>query len=153
MQLFKNAAMSVAVFLCGWQIGLFACSAIDPSAAHGDCQAPKCQNYAQVCPSGWQVGYVAPYPHRCCRAYKGSHRIYGDPPCCEWSRRFYSYVMPGCRPFICRTGSPPNVTARWHCERQYATRYGNWVTGDIWICVALGDSRNCNEKFGYCERL
>lgn len=138
--------MFVTAFLCVWQIGLFACSGVNPYGRHGYCQAPKCQNYAQVCPDGWSVGYVAPYPHRCCRTYTTSHRIYGDPPCCEWSQRFYSYIVPGCRPFICRRGSPPNVTAVWHCERQYSTRYGSWEPLDEWVCEALGEYLNCNEK-------
>lgn len=148
MQRFKEIAALAAVFFFGWQIGLFACTAVNPEQ-QGYCQRPKCQDYAKVCPSGWAVGPEGRW-HRCCRTYTGSHT---NPPCCEWSRRSYSYIDPGCRSFQCVTGSPPNQTRVTHCERKYATPYGNWEQGEEYICEALGDYQGCGEKAGYCSRL
>lgn len=145
MQRFKEVAMLAVAFLCGWQIGLFACTAVNPSGSHGDCQAPKCQNYDKVCPQGWYVG-ASGITHRCCRTYTSSHRIYGDPPCCEWAQG--SQV--GCTPYQCIQMNPYRIVV--HCERKYATRYGNWEQGDYYICEGQGDLR-CSETAGHCRPL
>jgi|FaiFalDrversion2_1042247.scaffolds.fasta_scaffold07563_2 hypothetical protein len=133
-------------FLTGWQIGIFACDCVDPSERHGCCQAPKCQDYSPVCPSGWIFQGISD-PYRCCRTYTGSHRLYGDPPCCEWHRPY----DPGCRHFRCFR--PPYGPSVIHCARRNTTRYGNWENGDIWICEAIGETQPCAEKHGWCTRL
>jgi len=157
MQRFKEVVVLAVVFFFGWQIGLFACTCGNPNAPEpGEdcCQVPHCKDYPEACPSGWFV-YVRGQWHRCCRTYTGSHRLYGDPPCCEWSQKSQSYIAPGCRPFVCRPSPPssPPTPGVWHCERKYATRYGNWEEGDYYICEPLGDYQNCGEKYGYCDRL
>jgi len=146
MRRFKKVMMFVASFLCGWQIGVFACSYVNPNV-QGSCQFPPCRNYSQICPSGWTVSMVGSW-HRCCKQYTGSHV---NPSCCEWAQRSYSYVDPGCRAFQCVTGSPPNQQRVWHCERKYATPYGNWQ--NVYSCESLGNYQNCSELNGYCRPL
>lgn len=146
MRRFKEeATVLIFAFLCGWQIGAFACHVVNPDASTS-CQKPECRDYSRVCPPGWAVAEIRNW-HRCCRGY-----LSGPPPsCCEWSRISRSYVEPGCRAFRCVTGSPPNQRSEWHCERRYATPYGDRT--NTYICEPLGSYQNCGEKYGYCSRL
>lgn len=143
MRRFKEVAMFIVAFLCGWQIGVFACTVVNPNGSTS-CQKPECRNYSQECPPGWAVAGTGNW-HRCCRGYSS-----GSVSCCEWSRRSYSSIEPGCRAFRCVTGSPPNQRSEWHCERRYATPYGS---GGDYICEPLGNYQNCGEKYGYCSSL
>lgn len=51
MQRFKEVVVLAVVFFLGWQISLFACTCVNPSAPElGEdcCQVPHCRNYPQV---------------------------------------------------------------------------------------------------------
>lgn len=134
-------ALSVA-FLLGWQVGGFACTCINPGEYHGCCQAPRCRDYAQECPPGWTPGQLS-QSYSCCRAYTGSHRMYGDPPCCEW--------IDGCAHFRC---IKPDRAWLFHCKRWNTTPKGNWKAGDYWICEGdSGGAYRCSEKAGACKKL
>lgn len=142
-----------AIALLGWQVGVFACTClnpISPDPARGEtdcCQGPHCHDYEHVCPSGW-IKFPPSDPYPCCRTYTGSGALFNDPPCCQWIRPY----QPGCDHFGCYyPAPPPNARMVIHCKRWNTERRGNWKDQDIWICE--GQAAQCSEKMGTCNPL
>ncbi len=146
----RRAVILGITFMLGWQIGVFACTCINPGnpdVGQDCCQAPHCHDYSHECPSGW-IKFSPSGPYPCCRTYTGSSGIYNDPPCCEWIIPY----QPGCAHFGCF--KPPNGPMVTHCKRWNTTRRGNWKEMDIWICEGeTGGGGRCNEKVGRCKQL